>query len=217
MSTWEQQINGSTIPYPAKRHLLNELRQDQGDANPDQILQGEDLQDLEDLHRPRVARLLSQLGRVGLYLSHGLAFGPVIICLIAIFKEEKMIEFVREGGIGMYTILGVGAFLAGRELWHGVRLMVLKDHSAGSLQLPTSTLVMSCAALLFLTIGNTVLDLYVVMDKISAGILPETVLMAGVKESMTPLVLGFFLMAIILFIRTGTKTVLHSWQAPLKS
>lgn len=126
-----------------------------------------------------------------------------------------MVNFVREGGIGMYAIMIVGVLLLGRELLHVVRLMIVKDHSRGNLRLDTSTVLLGCFALLLLGLGSTVLGFYLSAESATRSGFSQEILLIGAKESVTHMVLSSFLCSVILLAHYGTRRLLHIWRAPL--
>lgn len=109
-----------------------------------------------------------------------------------------MIDFIREGGIGMYGILAIGMLLLGKEVLNAIRLVIAKDHSAQNLRIDTASVLLGCLALMLVSIGSTILGVYVSADAVMRSHLSSDLLMAGAKESLTNIVLSSFLCAVII-------------------
>jgi len=126
-----------------------------------------------------------------------------------------MIQFIREGGAGMYLILAVGLFLLGREALNVVRLLLIKDHSEENLRIDTSSVLIGCLALTFLGVGWTFLGVYVSASAVTQSHQLLELLLIGAKESLTPTILSLLLSAVIVLAHYGTRRVLHGWRAPI--
>jgi hypothetical protein len=219
MEHLHRQIRDLDIPYPQKRLLEMEVHHD---AAHDETLEREhlfsesDLNELVEIHSTRIYRMLKELDPQQRHLFEALsAFFPLITTLIFITKEKIMIQFIREGGAGMYLILAIGLFLLGREALNVVRLLIIKDHSNENLRIDTSSVLIGCLALMFLGIGWTFLGVYVSASAITQSHQPLELLLIGAKESLTPTILSSLLCALIVLAHYGIRGTLHAWRAPI--
>lgn len=212
------QIKDLNIPYPQKHLLELEVRQDleHADSPDKQGFSKTDLCDLHEIHSTKIYRFLTQFGDRRKNIELLAAFIPLMTGVIFIFKEDFMMNFIREGGFpGMYAILIIGVFLLGKELLNMFRLLMIKDHSAKNLDLDTSSVLLGCLALVFMALGCTALGIYKTADTVTRSQMPYELLIVGAKESMTPLVLGSLLSVLIVLAHYATRNVLRLWHAPL--
>jgi hypothetical protein len=214
MSGYLGQIEDSSIPYPQKRHLVLELASESGHRTHDLFAEN-DLRALEEIHSTRVARMLAPFSTHKIAIETTIAFAPLAAAILFISKEGKMIEFIREGGAGMYALLVVGGFLLLRELRNAFRLLVVKDHSKESLRLDTPSVLLGCLALMFFGIGWSALGIYISASAVVAANMPNELLVIGVKESLTPTILASLLSAVVILAHYGTRRALHIWRAPV--
>jgi hypothetical protein len=219
MDPIEAQVRALNIPYPQKYLLELEMKQDlefaasEGGAVEPSIPQSV-LNDLQAIHSTSLHRLLQRLGDQRKTVETLMAFVPLLTGLFFIMEEEIMVDFIREGGLGMYAILGIGGFMLGKELLNGVRLIVVKDHSAENLRIDTTSVLLGCLALMLVSIGSTLLGLY---KSAAVAVHPHPayeLLVLGAKESLTNLVLSSFLCALIVLAHYGTRRTLALWRAP---
>jgi hypothetical protein len=198
-----QQITDLDIPYPQKRLLKLEVQQDLlfGVSNiveKNLRLSDETLDDLRQVHATKIHLFLRRFARLRCRIEMFTAFIPLITGVIFIFKEEAMLDFIREGGTPViYAILVVGLMLLGRELLNVFRLIVVKDHSTRNLEIDTSSVLLGCLGLLFVAIGQTALGLYKSAEAVTQTQASYNLLVMGAKDSLAPMVLGSLLCALI--------------------
>ena len=213
MADFRAQIADSSIPYP-QRHLL--ALEIEGDAGAlEETLADADLRELEAIHSTRLSRLLAALGARKREIETLIAFTPPSFAAVYFFKEEKMIEFIRDGGAGMYALLAIGTFLLLKEALNVFRLLVIKAHSKENLRLDTPSVLLGCLALMFFGIGLTALGIYISANAVFEAKLPYDILMLGVKESLAPLILSSTLSAVIVLAHYSTRHILRIWHAPI--
>jgi hypothetical protein len=160
-------------------------------------------------------RALKHLGAHRKYVETIISVFPLILTATFIFKERKMIDFIREGGAGRYVILVIGAFLLFREIQHAFRLVVVKDHSKENLRLDTSSVLLGCLALMFFGFGWTVLGIYISSTASLQANTSYEILLTGVKESLTPTILSSLATALVVLAHYTTRRILHIWHAPV--
>jgi hypothetical protein len=221
MERLRQQIRALDIPFPQRYLLELEVTRDLECSGLNEVdsaelhLPPEVVLELEDAHSTGIHRHLKRLGSLRRIVETGLAFIPLVLTLSIIMEEEAMVNFVREGGIGMYAIMAVGVFLVGRELLNIGRLMIVKDHSLRNLRLDTPTVLLGCLALLMLGIGSTVMGFYLSAESATRSGFSHEILVVGAKESLTHMVLSLFLCAAVLLAHYGSRRVLHIWRVPV--
>jgi hypothetical protein len=224
------------LPYPQKARLLREVAADleatvrrlraagldeataEAAALRDFSFSPDDLAALDQVHASLATRILALCPPfVRSFVERYGGVVPLALAGCSIAKEVPVLGFLQEGGIGMYAILGIGLAMLARELAAALRLLVIKEHSRESLRLDTPSVLIGCLALMLFALGNAVLGLYVSADAVTAQKLPYALLVAGAKESLTPLVLGTMLSALVVLAHYATRRVLHAWQAPIVS
>lgn len=216
MSSWTTQLKESRIPYPQKHFLELEIQQDlQCAPEKHEGFSDSDLTELENIHSTRVFLFLEQIGPRKKYVETFVAFIPLILAVTLLTKEGSMIDFIREGGVGMYAILAIGIFLFGREMNHIFRLIIVKDHTQDNLRLDTSSVLLGCLALMFFGIGWSVLGIYISANAAIASNASAQIMMIGIKESLTPTILSALLSAVIVLAHYSTRRIMHIWNAPL--
>jgi hypothetical protein len=206
-----RQLGESAIPYPHRHFLELELQADREElGNFD--FSADDLRGLEDLYSTPAHRLLKLSGGHRRDIETAIAFAPLILAANFISKEGHMLQFIREGGAGMYVILFIAALMIYREVQNGFRLLVVKDHSSANLRLDTSSVLLGCGALLTFGIGMSALGIYVSFNATN-GVSPEFLI--GAKESLTPLILASLLSAVVVFAHYAVRRILTIWYAPV--
>ena len=173
------------------------------------------LNELEAIHSTTAHRLLKRFGKFRRTIETLFAFLPLFFGLLSIMKEKMVINFIREGGVGMYGILAVGILLLGREILSAVRLIIVRDHSTQNLRIDTPSVLLGCSALMLASLGSTILGVYASADAVTKAHLSNEFLIAGVKESLTNIALSSFLCATIILAHYATRRMLHIWRAPV--
>jgi hypothetical protein len=208
------QIQNSRIPFPQRREFAQEIEADALHVGEFHFTT-EEIQELESIHTTWIDKVLSHTGTYRKSFETIIAFLPLMIAVSYVSKEGKMIDFIREGGAGMYAILLIGVYLTVRELQNVFRLLMVKDHSKESLQLDTTSVILGSLALVFLGIGWAMFGVYVSASAVLETHASNEILVTGVKESLTPLVLASLLAAIVVLAHYGTRRVLQIWRAPI--
>lgn len=215
MNLWTQQIRKSRIPYPQKHLLEMEVHQDLRAASEDHVeFSAEDLVALEGIHSTSIFQYLESIGSWKKNVESIVALIPTLLPLFYLTKEGFMIDFIREGGLGMYSILAVGGFLFAREMKNVFRLIIVKDHGRDNLRLDTSSVLLGCLALMFLGIGWSLLGIYISANAAIVSGNTNQILLIGTKESLTPTILSALISALILLAHYSTRRILHIWNAP---
>lgn len=203
----KEQIRKLDIPYPQRHHLelevIQDLEQNLDAHRSNAHFSSEVLNELEAIHATRFHRFLKRFGKSRRTIETSLAFLPLACGLFLIVEEKEVINFIREGGIGMYGILAIGILLLGKEVLNAIRLVIAKDHSTQNLRIDTPAVLLGCLALMLASLGSTILGVYVSAD------------VAGVKESLTNIILSSFLCAVIILAHYATRRMLHIWHAPV--
>jgi hypothetical protein len=208
------QIKNLEIPLPARRLLQLEVAGDvAASGQSDPIFSQEVLNEMENTYNTKSYRFLRRFGDLRRIVESAIAFLPLLLTVTLIMEDETMVEFIREGGLGMYGIMAIGVLLFGRELLNGIRLLVIKDHSARNLQIDTPSVLLGCLALMLIGLGSTVLGLYATVDNVAQPSLYFDQIILGVKESITNLVLSSFLCALTVCIHYGVRRTLVVWHA----
>jgi hypothetical protein len=197
---WRQQVLDLEIPYPEKARLLREL-EDHVKHRPDETLDsfsGEALADLRDIHASVWLKALERLGpRTRSAVETAFAAAPITALLIDLQRRNFMLEFIREGGAGMYPILALGAALMIRELLLLGRVVIVKDHKAENLRLDSTTVLLGALALVMLGVCATGLGLYTAASFVETKGLPASVFVQGLRESITCLIVSSSFAALI--------------------
>lgn len=219
MENFIKQIRSLGIPYPQKRLLELELRQDmefRSAAEGDDLFCDHDLESLVEIHSTELHRVLNRFEKEQRKLIENvLAVFPVLTAFVFIIKEDNMVNFIQEGGAGMYAILIIGLFLLGKEALNMVRLLFIKDHSEENLRIDTASVGLGCLALMFIGIGWTCLGVYISATAPTQVQAPYDLLLVGIKESLTPTILSSLLCALIILTHYATRRLLFSWRAPI--
>lgn len=125
-----------------------------------------------------------------------------------------MLQFIHEGGTAMYAILAIGVLLLGRELQLAFRLLVVKDHARENLRIDSFAVVVGVLGLFFTGLAGTGLGIYVSADALARSQLPNSIFIAGLKESLTCVTLATALGSIVLLMHFCTRRLLTSWKVP---
>lgn len=210
-------LGKSKIPYP-QRHLLElEIGHDQAlaDADNPPVLSDFDLKELETIHSTRLFREMQKFGEVRNTIETVIGTAPLVLAATTISMGGNMIEFIREGGLGMFGIIGIGAFLLFRELKQIFRLLVIKDHSKENLRLDTPSVLLGCLAMMFFGIGWSVLGIYVSTDAVIRTNASNQILLIGIKESTTPIIVSAMISTVVICAHFATRRMMHIWSAPI--
>jgi hypothetical protein len=219
MENWQKQLDELKIPYPQKHHLFSEIAEHLShfpNENSD-VFNSDSLSDLFCIHNTRFLKFLAGLSsQTRSIVEFFFAGGPLLALLIYLTTEGFMLNFIKEGGAGMWVILGIGILLFIREALLFFRVVVIKDHSKEYLSIDTMNVVASSIALVLLGIGASALGAYS-----SAAIyvrnedLPVKILIVGLSESITCLVMSTSFAALILLLNLFIRQVLITWKVPL--
>lgn len=216
MNNWLTQLQKSRIPYPQRYFLEMEIRQDLNHVGSEfECFTPHDLKELENVHCTKAFHWLTRFGNHARYFECFISYVPLILAVHFLIKEDKMIDFIRDGGAGMYAILAIGFYLLARELQIVFRLVLVKDHAAENLRLDTSSTLLGCLALASLGFGWSVMGVYVSINGAIATTTPLPIITMGMKESLTPLILSTLMTPLILLAHYGTRRTLHHWHVPL--
>ena len=217
MSKLAKQIRASRIPYPQKFELEQEICSDlaQSPSHNNALLSVEDLRELEEIHSSKLTRALENAGPGRSFLETVIAYLPLIIVGVTIYKEQTMIEFIREGGAGMYAILFIGLFLMAREIKSVFLLLIARDHRKENLRIDTWSVVTGCSALMLLGVGGSALGVYVSMKASLAAAASLPILLTGLSESLAPLILSALICACVMLAHFATRRVMSFWRAPI--
>jgi hypothetical protein len=213
----QKQLEESSIPFPQRHLLALELKQDLAGVQDttEATFTKTDLDDLIKIHSTRLHRVLNLLGEFRKPIETTVSFIPLVVAATLFSKEGKVIDFIREGGTGMYVLIVIGAFLLAKEFLHVFRLIVVKDHSKTNLRLDTPSVILGCLALVFFGLGWSILGIYISANaSLQAGVSHE-ILLTGIKESLTPTILSALLSGLVILAHYTTRRVLHIWHAPV--
>lgn len=219
MANYRSQLEQINIPFPERHRFESEILQDLAELNHEtecDQFSAEDLQELKRIHSTWSSRCLSEFQHGPRQAIESTAsYLPLVLALIYTFKEDQMIQFIRDGGAGMLVILSLGFLLLGREALRGLRLLIIKDHSKLNLQIDSVSVGLGCASLVLFGLAWTAFDLYVVLRAVSENHWPQEALIVGARESLTPLILSTLMAAMILLAHFATRRVLTVWRAPI--
>lgn len=216
------------LPYPERALFLDELEADLLAVYQDLRARGlgedaaaaaavaalelapEDRAALLSLHRPAVRRFLDRLPAPARdQLEAGtstLAFAGVTLTLAT---EAPVMTLIREGGLPTLVVLAIGLLgllLLAHRLF---RWFVLRDHSAESLRLNTSTPLVLAAATLGAGVMGAAIDYYVVLMVWSQGLIDAEALRVGLREPLSPLIFGAALATLTLLLHAATQAGLR--------
>lgn len=217
MNKLAKQIRDSRIPYPQKIQLEQELRSDleHSPSHKNVLLSVEDLRELEDIHSSTLTRALETAGPGRRYIELFISYLPLMMTGLSIYKEQAMVEFFREGGSGMYAILFLGLFLMAREIRNVFLLLIARDHRRENLRLDSWSAVAGCSALMLLGVGWCALGVYISMKAALMADTSMTILLTGIRESLTPLIFSALFAALVLLAHFATRRVMMFWRAPV--
>lgn len=215
---WKSQIQSTSLPYPNKREILDEIEEhvlhNPGEAK--EIFSEESLNDLYGIHNTKFKQALDKMDpSLGLRIQKFLVLCPLVGLSLFILKERFMLEFLNEGGAGMILILLIGLILLGREAFYFLRLILIKDHSTGSIQVDSFSGIVGSCALVVLGLAVGFLGAYLTLNSVLAHQLGRETLIMGLKESLSPLIVSSTMAALILLIHFSTRRLLLHWKAPL--
>ena len=212
--SWRDQIRQSRIPYPERHRLENEVCFDLEHGEEDiRQLDPSDISDLEEIHRTRMLRLVRRLG-VQQQVESLIAFIPLMMA-VTLTREGRMIEFIKEGGAGMYVIVTIGIFLLACELRVAFRLILLKDHTKENLRFDTTSVLLGCLALMFIGIGWSALGAYFSFSASIGSSGAQEILLIGLKESLTPTILSALLSGLVILAHYATRRIMDIWHVPV--
>jgi hypothetical protein len=176
----------------------------------------DELHEFVSIHNEPVLLLLSRLpSPIRRVVEWFIILGPIAGFLIYLLKEEFMAQFFHEGGAAMWAILAIGIVLLVREALTFMRVVMLRDHSKTNLNLDSSSVLVGTLALMAVGIGAGALGVYVSVTSAASSGMSPAVLMLGLKESMTNVILGTTFAALILMLHYTTRKILLHWRAPL--
>lgn len=158
MDEWRKQIENLTIPYPKKSDLICEIKEHLLHRREERssAFEEEDLRELYEVHNTRLMKALAKIlpkARISIELI--LSATPILALTVYLFMEEFMLDFIRQGGAGMLTILVIGSLLLLRELVFLFRVVIIKDHSPKHIAFDSVAVTMGAVALNILGIGVT--------------------------------------------------------------
>src|SRR4051812_21741922 len=98
------QIEKLDIPYPQRWLLQREIAGDLActPGGADAELAPEIARELSAIHATRAHRLLKRCGALRQLIEVTTAFLPMAFALTLLTEDDAMLNFIREGGIGMY-------------------------------------------------------------------------------------------------------------------
>lgn len=218
--TWKDQIEELKIPYPQKVALAHEIAEHL-EHFPDEknnFLENENLAELYQIHNTAALKYLEGLHpKIRSSVEFVFAVAPITALLIYLKGENFMFDFIQQGGAGMYAILAVGGLLLLREILLTFRVIVIKDHSKGNLNIDTQTAVIGALALMFLGICATGLGTYWAASYVEHKELPTSIFITGLRESVTCLIVSSSIATLILLMHFFTRRTLIKWKAPLET
>ena len=217
MEIWKKQIDQLQIPFPQKTHLINEIENHvvHFPMEKAEILKREDLAEFYQIHNTRVFHVLQKIPpKLRLLTEFIFAGGPVTALLIYLAKEKLMFDFIRQGGAGMYVVLAIGAILLLKEIMQLQRVLVIKAHTKENLNPDSLTVLIGALALFIISIGATGIDAYWSVFYFEQNNSPISVLATGLKESVTCLIAGSLIAALILLMHFLIRRTLGKWKVP---
>lgn len=214
MAEWKKQI--ASLPFPQRASLTRELEEHARHfPGSEAELRQEDVEELREIHSTLLLRLLEKADPVSRGVIEFLfSGGPITACAIYVAKENFMLEFIRQGGAGMYVILVVGALLLLKEAYLFWKAIVIREHSDKNLRLDTATVAVASGGLVLLGICATALGIYFAANYASQPGVPAEVFLAGVKEALGCLIVSSSLSALVLFLHFFTRRTLLRWKVP---
>jgi hypothetical protein len=221
------------VPYPERALLLEEIahdletaylahrgrglsdRQARAAALRDLGLDDASLRSLEAVHMPAIRRALARLPAPGRQWLEAFALAfPLAGAAILLVLEAPMIDFLREGGVTTFVVLGIGVLALLVELYRFVVWFVLRDHSVQALRKNTSTPLYLAAATGVLGLFGTALGYYVVFRKWSEGALTEEVFRVGMREPLSAVIVGAGLAALVVLVHGALQLGLRAIRIP---
>jgi len=221
------------IPYPERARFLDELHGDLETAFALQREQGLDevaaeqatlrefefdfeaIAALNAVHVPAVQRLLARLPGRSRSLLESIAVGlPLLLLLVLISVRVPLASFLREGGAVSIVILAVGALALLLQFERLFVWFVLRDHTATALRLNTRTPLYLAAASLLLGVLGSSLGCYVVLFAWSAGQIDGAGVKIGLRESLSPIVVGSAFATLVVLLHAALQAGLHALRVP---
>jgi hypothetical protein len=218
MKRWKKQIDELDIPYPQKHRLVTEIEDhfQNSSESDDEIFAEEALEEFISIHNRTSLLFLRRLPRpLRNCIELTLTGVPLMGLLVYLIKEKFMYQFFVNGGASMIAILAIGLLLLGREGLLFTRVLVLKEHSKENLRVDSNSVLVGSLALTVLGISSACLGLYVSITSSLANNAPGSIVLAGVAESITNIILSGSLAALILIMHYTTRKLLLHWQAPI--
>jgi hypothetical protein len=163
------------VPYPARRHLLDEIAADLDAAFDAGLEAGLDEPSahaaaldalrlhadpptraaLEEIHRSAVGRLLHRLApRARAVAGWSGAALPLALTVVYLFLEVPVLELLRLGGFAVYPIIAVGCLGVIAATRRAFLWGVARDHRPDALALDDSTPLHLALATILLGVGR---------------------------------------------------------------
>lgn len=188
------------------------LGQSDGDAGADR---DGTAASLAEIHQPLLRRALARLpppAQGG--LEWFAATVPLIVFTLYLYREVPMIQFLKDGGFGSILVLVIGVVGILLLLHRTVIWFVLRDHSPRGLGKNTQAPLLLAGATLCAALLGTATDFYVVIARWSEGKLPDAHMRIGLRESLSPIILGTALATLILLGHGALQAGLRAIRTP---
>jgi hypothetical protein len=221
------------VPYPERAMLLEEIAGDleaayraatgrglppaaaRAAATAELGLDDDAAASLAEIHQPLLRRALARLPPPAQGGVEWLAAVIPMLALVAyLYREVPMIQFLKDGGFGSILVLVIGAVGVLLLLHRALIWFVLKDHSPRGLGKNTATPLLLAGATLCAALLGTATDFYVVIARWSEGKLPDEGLRIGLRESLSPIILGAALATLILLGHGALQAGLRAIRTP---
>lgn len=217
------------VPYPERHEFLRELTSDMQEHYQRLIddgmteeqaskqvraafsLTAEDLSRLEEVHLNFAGRMLHIIPE---------KFRDVFVlcikwCISSLFvfqltTEAPMVQFLRDGGVIIYVILGLGGFVLLSQLYRCFRWFVRRDHSDASLASHTSSPITAAVLITMVGFFGTATGYYVVFHKWANNLITLDDLKYGLYEPLPCLIVATLLGSTIVVIHWASNSRLRS-------
>lgn len=223
------------VPYPARRELLAEIAADLDAAFEEAVQGGLDPADaeaaaiealhldadplaraaLEEVHRSAVGRALHRLApRARAVAGWAGAALPLAITLVYLCLEVPVLDLLRLGGFAVFPILALGILGTVAALRRAFLWGIVKDHRPESLALDDGTPLHLAFATLLVGLAGTATGVYVSIVGAEEGRVPRELIVSGVKESLTCMILGCGFAALTVVVHVLSRAMLRRAGVP---
>jgi hypothetical protein len=223
------------VPYPARRELVAEIAADLDAAFEAALQDGLDPVDaeaaaldalhlhadpttraaLEEVHRSALGRALHRLApRARAVAGWAGAALPLAITLVYLSLEVPVLDLLRLGGFAVFPIIALGILGTVAALRRAFLWGIVKDHRPETLGLDDGTPLHLAFATLLVGLAGTALGIYVSIVGAEEERIPRDLIVSGVKESLTCVILACGFASLTVVVHVLARTMLRRAGVP---